>query len=172
MSTSPLSHKTRHLRRTAREPQQQMDLFQIRSSKCAPPLYWPGSITTLPFAGTGIKQTARMGDKRLVIDITRRREDHSIAAITALHMLHNALTRHRSDRIRSAQDGTPQGLVRKSRQLKVIENAVVRRIVRLANFLDDNGTFAFEPSSSKIECCKMSASRSSASSVFSFKTFA
>ena len=40
--------------------------------------------------------------------------------------------------------GRPKGWLGKSRQLKVIENAVVRRIVRLANFLDDNGTFAFE----------------------------
>ena len=117
----------------------QIPVFQMRSAAILARLHYDIAICR-----NRIKQTARMGDKRLVIDITRRSEDHSIAAITALHMLHNALPRHRSDRIRSAQDGTPQGLVRKSRQLKVIENAVVRRIVRLANFLDDNGTFALE----------------------------
>ncbi len=80
----------------------------------------------------------------LVTQITRGGNDHIARGIMRLHVAHHCFALHRGDKAFRAECRATHRLVAKCGFLKMIENDVVRRIIGLADFLQDYAAFALD----------------------------
>ena len=79
-----------------------------------------------------------------MVEVPGCRQDHAIPRVAGAHMTHHGLARHIAHGFDTAEHGPSEGLVWKSRHLKVVEHTVVGCIVCLPDFLDYDGTFTLE----------------------------
>ncbi len=83
-------------------------------------------------------------DEPFVLDISRRGDHHFFGAVMVSQIGHDGLAAEPADDLRAPQHRPAHRLVGKGAFLEIIEDDVVRRVVRLADFLQDHGALAFE----------------------------
>src|SRR6266480_5352732 len=83
-------------------------------------------------------------DKPVVIEIAGRGEDHARGAVMLAQIAHYRLTRQLANDLGTAEHRTPHRLLGKGALLEIIEDDVVRRVVRLTDLLQDDGALALK----------------------------
>ena len=89
-----------------------------------------------------LEKPFRERDNRLVLDPPGGGKDHRLAAVCLLHVTHYGFARHILDNVGKPQDRPSEWLIGKGSKLKMIENDIVRRVVGLPDFLQNNSALA------------------------------
>ena len=96
------------------------------------------------FFGNVGKSRLRQRDDLVVINMTGRGQHHVRRAIMVVQKALQGLAIERTDRLNCAQDRSADRLIAIGRRLEIIEDLVLRRIERGADFLHDHMPFAFQ----------------------------
>ena len=83
-------------------------------------------------------------EQRLMLQRAGSGDDHPARAIVAAHVAGQRLPAHRLDGVLSAEDRAAHGLAAIGGSLEMVEDDVIRRVVRLADFLEDDAAFALQ----------------------------
>ena len=90
------------------------------------------------------KATLDLGHDRLVLDRTRRRYHHVRPAIMRFEISMQHVAVEPLQRLRRTEQRTPDRLVRIAELVEMLENDVVRSVLRRTHFLLDDAFLAFE----------------------------
>ena len=90
------------------------------------------------------KATLDLGHDRLVLDRTRRRYHHVRPAIMRFEISMQHVAVEPLQRLRRTEQRTPDRLVRIAELVEMLENNVVRSVLRRTHFLLDDAFLAFE----------------------------
>ena len=83
-------------------------------------------------------------DDLLMLQVARGGHHHIGRRVVALHVAGQHATRHTLDAVLAAQHGTPERLRRERRLLEIVEDDVIRRVVGLADLLQDHAALALQ----------------------------